>query len=284
MPEDATVLDLACGDGQLLEELVREKHVRGSGVDIDNQAIEACVGKGLSVFHGDLDEGLADFQDGSHEVVILSLSLQQLRRPRMIVREMVRVGRLAIVSFPNFAHWSVRGQLLVRGRMPVSGQLPYQWWDTPNIHLCTIRDFRALCREEGLVHRARDLPAVAGRAAALAPGRTQPDGARGDLRRHAPLVFELLDDDGFVRAGFLRPAHGVPQRLVRLLVDDLGEAVAVAKVEHLGAHLLAGSRPRATVVVDGDHESHGPSVRRPRLRRPPSALASAGRILLDQRV
>ena len=150
MPEDATVLDLACGDGQLLEELVREKHVRGSGVDIDNQAIEACVGKGLSVFHGDLDEGLADFQDGSHDVVILSLSLQQLRRPRMIVREMVRVGRLAIVSFPNFAHWSVRGQLLVRGRMPVSGQLPYQWWDTPNIHLCTIRDFRALCREEGL--------------------------------------------------------------------------------------------------------------------------------------
>ncbi len=150
VPDGATVLDLACGDGQLLEELVRGKHVRGSGVDIDKQAIEACVGKGLSVFHGDLDEGLADFSDGSHDVVILSLSLQQLRRPRMIVREMVRVGRLAIVSFPNFAHWAVRGQLVFRGRMPVSAQLPYQWWDTPNIHLCTIRDFRALCREEGL--------------------------------------------------------------------------------------------------------------------------------------
>jgi methionine biosynthesis protein MetW len=150
VPEDATVLDLACGDGQLLDELVREKRVRGSGVDIDNQAIEACVAKGLSVFHGDLDEGLADFSDGSHDVVILSLSLQQLRRPRMIVREMVRVGRVAIVSFPNFAHWSVRAQLFFQGRMPVSAQLPYQWWDTPNIHLCTIRDFRTLCREEGL--------------------------------------------------------------------------------------------------------------------------------------
>jgi methionine biosynthesis protein MetW len=150
VPEGATVLDLACGDGELLAELIRERHVRGSGVDVSQAAVEACVGKGLSVFHGDLDEGLADFEDGSHDVVILSLSLQQLRRPRMIVREMVRVGRLAIVSFPNFAHWGVRAQLFFLGRMPVSKEIPYQWWDTPNIHLCTIRDFRKLCREEGL--------------------------------------------------------------------------------------------------------------------------------------
>jgi methionine biosynthesis protein MetW len=150
VPEGAAVLDLACGDGELLAELVREKHVRGSGVDISQAAVEACVAKGLSVFHGDLDEGLADFGDDSHDVVILSLSLQQLRRPRMIVREMVRVGRLAVVSFPNFGHWSVRGRLFFLGRMPVSKDLPYPWWETPNIHLCTIRDFRALCREEGL--------------------------------------------------------------------------------------------------------------------------------------
>jgi methionine biosynthesis protein MetW len=150
VPDGATVLDLACGDGELLSELIREKHVRGSGVEISQAAVEVCVGKGLSVFHGDLDEGLADFEDGSHDVVILSMSLQQLRRPRMIVREMVRVGRLAIVSFPNFAHWGVRAQLFFLGRMPVSKELPYQWWDTPNIHLCTIRDFRKLCREEGL--------------------------------------------------------------------------------------------------------------------------------------
>jgi len=150
VPDGATVLDLACGDGELLSELIAERHVRGSGVEIDQAAVEKCIGRGLSVFHGDLDAGLADFSDQSHDVVILSLSLQQLRRPRMIVREMVRVGRLAIVSFPNFAHWSPRSQLLLRGRMPVSRDLPYQWWDTPNIHLCTIQDFRKLCREEGL--------------------------------------------------------------------------------------------------------------------------------------
>jgi len=150
VPDGATVLDLACGDGGLLSELIAEKHVRGSGVEIDQAAVEKCIGRGLSVFHGDLDAGLADFDDQSHDIVILSLSLQQLRRPRMIVREMVRVGRLAIVSFPNFAHWVPRAQLVLRGRMPVSHDLPYQWWDTPNIHLCTIHDFRKLCREEGL--------------------------------------------------------------------------------------------------------------------------------------
>jgi len=150
VPEGAAVLDLGCGDGQLLEELIAKRHARGSGVDISPAAVEACVARGLPVVHGDLDEGLADFADDSLDVVILSLSLQQLRRPRMVVREMARVGRLAIVSFPNFAHWSLRAQLVFRGRMPVSGDLPFQWWDTPNIHLCTIRDFRALCREEGL--------------------------------------------------------------------------------------------------------------------------------------
>ena len=101
VPDGATVLDLACGDGELLSELIAEKHVRGSGVEIDQAAVEKCIGRGLSVFHGDLDAGLADFDDQSHDVVILSLSLQQLRRPRMIVREMVRVGRLAIVELPQ---------------------------------------------------------------------------------------------------------------------------------------------------------------------------------------
>ena len=150
VPRGATVLDLACGDGELLAELVSGKGVRGSGVELSQEAVQACVGRGLSVFHGDLDEGLADFEDGSHDVVILSMSLQQLRRPRMIVREMARVGKLAIVSFPNFAHWGARAQLCLAGRMPVSRELPYAWWDTPNIHLCTIRDFRHLCQEEGL--------------------------------------------------------------------------------------------------------------------------------------
>jgi methionine biosynthesis protein MetW len=172
VPDGATVLDLGCGDGELLDELVRERHVRGSGVDIDERAIEACIRKGLSVFHGDLDEGLADYEDGSTDVVILSFSLQQLRRPRMVVREMARVGRLAVVSFPNFAHWAVRGQLLLTGRMPVSTELPYQWYDTPNIHLCTVKDFRDLCAREGLrIERESYLRSFD----RLAPGLRQPN-------------------------------------------------------------------------------------------------------------
>ena len=150
VPDGASVLDLGCGDGELLAELIQKKHVRGSGVEISQDAVQACVAKGLSVFHGDLDEGLADYADGSFDIVILSFSLQQLRRPRMVVREMARVGRLAIVSFPNFAQYAIRWEMLVRGRMPVSKELPYEWYDTPNIHLCTVHDFRHLCRDEGL--------------------------------------------------------------------------------------------------------------------------------------
>ena len=152
VPVGATVLDLGCGDGELLAKLVSERGARGSGVDNDQAAIEACAARGLSAIQGDLDkgEGLADYDDGSIDVVILSFSLQQLRRPRVVVGEMARVGRRAIASFPNFAHWQVRGQLFVTGRMPVSKELPNQWYDTPNIHLCTVKDFRDLCRAEGL--------------------------------------------------------------------------------------------------------------------------------------
>lgn len=150
VPEGATVLDLGCGDGELLAKLIEKRRARGSGVDISPSAVEACVARGLSVFHGDLDEGLADFDDASFDVVILSFSLQQLHKPRLVVREMARVGKLAIVSFPNFAHWWARTQLFALGRMPISKEIPYQWYDTPNIHLCTIRDFRLLCAHEGL--------------------------------------------------------------------------------------------------------------------------------------
>ena len=149
VPEGATVLDLACGEGDLLDKLITRKHVHGSGVEIDQSAVEKCVARGLSVFHGDLDAGLADFSDQSHDIVILSLSLQQLRRPRMIVREMVRVGRLAIVSFPNFAHWPNRLSVL-RVRMPVTRRLPYQWYDTPNIRVGTYKDFEVLAHKNQL--------------------------------------------------------------------------------------------------------------------------------------
>jgi methionine biosynthesis protein MetW len=189
VPDGATVLDLGCGDGELLEELVRERHVRGSGIDNDQGAIEACIRKGLPVFHGDLDEGLADYADGSADVVILSFSLQQLRKPQLVIREMVRVGKLAVVSFPNFGHWSGLWQLIARRRMPKSDELPYEWYETPNIHLCTVTDFRDLCRHEGLriEHEfylshfdkpARDLrlPNLTARIAVFAVSRLSPGG------------------------------------------------------------------------------------------------------------
>ena len=150
VPEGATVLDLACGDGELLSELIAGKHVRGSGVEIDQAAVEKCIGRGLSVFHGDLDAGLADFSDQSHDVVILSMSLQQLRRPRMIVREMVRVGRLAIVSFPNFAHWRARWELAARGRAPITEHLPNNWYDTERIRFLSLHDFERFCDRMGI--------------------------------------------------------------------------------------------------------------------------------------
>ena len=187
VPHGSTVLDLACGDGELLSQLIRDKGVRGSGVDVSQEAVEACVRKGLSVFHGDLDAGLADFADGSHDVVILSMSLQQLRRPRMIVREMVRVGRQAIVSFPNFAHWTPRLQLLLGGRMPVSRDLPLPvvgHTQHPPLHHQGLP--RALPRG-GPVHRAGAVPRRGGQAAAAARRAPQPDGAPRDLRGDALL-------------------------------------------------------------------------------------------------
>jgi len=168
VPRRATVLDLGCGDGDLLAELIEKKEVRGSGVEISQSAVEACVARGLSVYHGDLDEGLADYDDASFDVVILSFSLQQLRRPRLVVREMARVGRLVVVSFPNFAHWRTRGQIFFGGHMPTSSELPYEWYDTPNIHLCTVRDFRQLCAHEGLlIEREAFLRSFEKRAAPL---------------------------------------------------------------------------------------------------------------------
>ena len=203
VPEGATVLDLACGDGELLSELIAERHVHGSGVEIDHTAVEKCIGRGLSVFHGDLDAGLADFSDQSHDVVILSLSLQQLRRPRMIVREMVRVGRLAIVSFPNFAHWVPRSQLLLGGRMPVSRDLPVPvvgHAQHPPLHHPGLP--QAVPRR-GAVHRARAVPDVGGQGPAAAAGGAQPVRAHRHLRRHALLSVDPARRDA--SSGVTRP-------------------------------------------------------------------------------
>jgi methionine biosynthesis protein MetW len=143
------VLDLGCGDGTLLQELIEQKNVVGRGVEINDQRVLECVDRGLAVFHGDLLEGLSYYGDRSFDTVILSQTLQQTLDPRKVLREMLRVGKQAIISFPNFGHWSVRLQLVFTGRMPRTRHLPHQWYDTPNVHLLTVRDFREFAEKEG---------------------------------------------------------------------------------------------------------------------------------------
>jgi methionine biosynthesis protein MetW len=142
----ARVLDLGCGDGSLLSHLRETRGATGYGIEIDDAGVLASIGNGVNVIQSDLESGLAGFDDRSFDSVILSQTLQAMRRVEAIVAEMLRVGREAIVSFPNFGYWSHRLQI-ARGRMPVSPNLPYQWYDTPNIHLCTVADFDAFCAE-----------------------------------------------------------------------------------------------------------------------------------------
>ena len=156
--EGTRVVDLGCGEGDLLLALKHLKRVRAEGIELSDGCIQACVAKGLfSVHHGDLDEGLADYPDKSVDYVISTNTIQVLHRPMVLIREMARVGKRCIVSFPNFAHWPVRLQLLLRGRMPKTLKLPYEWYETLNIHLTTIRDFRQFCRRAGL-KVSREIP------------------------------------------------------------------------------------------------------------------------------
>jgi methionine biosynthesis protein MetW len=142
------VLDLGCGDGQLLAELIEKKSAVGRGVEINENRVIECAGRGLAVYHGDLLEGLSFYGDGSFDTVILSQTLQQTLDPRKVLREMLRVGRRAIISFPNFGHWLVRAKLCFTGRMPRTRSLPHQWYDTPNVHLLTVKDFREFAARE----------------------------------------------------------------------------------------------------------------------------------------
>lgn len=144
------VLDIGCGEGELLEYLTHFKQVDGRGIEISTEGVNACVSAGLSVIQGDADTDLADYPDGAFDYVVLSQTLQAMYNPRWVLEHLLRIGRHAVVSFPNFAFWKVRLHLLAKGRMPVNDLLPHQWFDTPNIHLCTIRDFRLLCDDLGI--------------------------------------------------------------------------------------------------------------------------------------
>lgn len=142
----ATVLDIGCGDGELLRKLVAEKQVRGQGIEKDPELAVRAVERGVPVVHMDVDHGIAGFPDQSYDFVVLEETLQTVTAPAVVLTEMLRVGRVGIVSFPNFGYWWVRTQLLIEGRMPTTPKLPFTWYGTPNIHVLTLRDFEAWCR------------------------------------------------------------------------------------------------------------------------------------------
>ncbi len=145
----ARVLDLGCGEGNLLKFLMDTKQVRGTGIEQDEAKVSACIEKGLSVLHGDINQEVSDYGDKTFDFVILSQTLQQVYAPEALLRSILRVGRSAIVSFPVFSHWVCRLQLLFTGYAPVTGQLPYRWCDTPNIRIITLKDFRKFSRDAG---------------------------------------------------------------------------------------------------------------------------------------
>jgi len=176
---DSSVLDLGCGDGLLLKYLKQTRNARGYGIDIADANVLACVKNGVNVIQSDLERGLAGFDAGSFDCVILSQTLQAVRHTEEIVLEMLRVGREAIVSFPNFGRWDLRLQLAL-GKMPMSAELPYQWYNTPNVHLFTIADFDSFCAGHGIrvlervtLHRGRPVRTLANFFGSLAVYRVE---------------------------------------------------------------------------------------------------------------
>ena len=146
----ASVLDLGCGDGELLELLIREKQVRAQGIELSDQAIQKCVAGGLSVFQEDIDTGLSEYGDKSFDYVILNQTFQQVKKPDFVLKEALRVGNKTIVGFPNFVNASARFQIFFKGRVPVTKSLPYEWYDTPNLHFLGILDFKEYCKKRGI--------------------------------------------------------------------------------------------------------------------------------------
>ena len=149
--ENRNILDIGCGDGMLMEQLQKNLNAKTHGIELDRELASKAIAKGFNVIHGDAEIDLAQYSNHSFDYVILSQTLQAMMRPKDILSELLRIGSKAIVSFPNFGHWKIRFQLLISGRMPVTESLPYTWYDTPNIHFFTIKDFLNLCNEMNIV-------------------------------------------------------------------------------------------------------------------------------------
>jgi methionine biosynthesis protein MetW len=170
----ARVLDVGCGDGTLLRLLSEKRGVDGRGIELSQAGVNSCVAQGLSVIQGDADTDLIHYPDLAFDFAILSQTLQATYSPRHVLEQLLRIGKRAVVSFPNFGHWRVRGQLLFGGQMPLTDNLPDHWYDTPNIHLCTIKDFRGLCKDVGArVERAVALNAYGRKLGVSMPALAQ---------------------------------------------------------------------------------------------------------------
>jgi len=151
------VLDLGCGDGEFLQILRDQRQVRGTGLDVDPHYITAAIARGIDVVEQDMDKGLSNFPDRSFDTVVLALALQAVNYPDRVLEEMLRIGREGIVTFPNFGHWRCRLMLGIQGHMPVSSFMPHTWYNTPNIHFCTVKDFENLCRDRDIRILDRDV-------------------------------------------------------------------------------------------------------------------------------
>jgi methionine biosynthesis protein MetW len=148
--QGASVLDLGCGDGELLARLIEEKQVRAQGIEISDEAIHKCVARGLSVFQEDIDSGLSAYLDESFDYVVLNQTFQQVKKPEFVLKEALRVGKKVIVGFPNFLYITARFQMFFGGKVPVTPSLPYEWYDTPNLHFLSIADFVEYCRKRAI--------------------------------------------------------------------------------------------------------------------------------------
>jgi methionine biosynthesis protein MetW len=162
--DGSRVIDLGCGDGRLLDRLRSERGCRVLGVELGEAEVTAVIGRGLSVIRADLDQGLGDIPDDSFDTAVLSQTLQQVQRPTTVLREMLRVARRALVVVPNFGHWRIRLKVIQQGRAPVTDSLPYEWYDTPNLHVCSMHDIRDLVEQLGM-KVVREIPIIGGRPA-----------------------------------------------------------------------------------------------------------------------